>query len=151
MSGKVTDTDHGAAALLARVRELSGGKRVRVGILTDEPKKAAALTLLEVAVVHEFGGGHVPQRSFIRATIDAHKADIERLQFALAKQVLAGTITPDQALQQLGARVASWMQTRISDGIAPALKDATVKAKGSSTPLVDTGQLFASVTWAVDG
>ena len=168
----VTSTDHGAAALIARVRALTEGVRVRVGVLDDSPKreprgarskrsrtraKAAArsqrqrLSLLEVAVVHEFGAGPVPQRSFIRATIDERRADIEAELANLARGVASGRLDARQALDLLGAKVAGWCQSRIAAGIAPALKAATVRRKGSSTPLVDTGQLRSSITWRVEG
>ena len=174
MSGAVTSTDHGAAALLARAKALAGGLRVRVGILDDSPKreprprasgskkrrvraKGAAqasrrtISLLEVAVVHEFGAGPVPQRSFIRATVDAHKSDIEAELKNLARGVVSGKIDARGALNLLGAKVAGWCQARIASGIAPALKAATVKRKGSSKPLVNTGQLRSAITWRVEG
>lgn len=178
MSGKVADRDHGARDLLARVRAMHGSRTVRVGILSDAPKRedakergkhskkkrirdkvarragaaaARKLSLLEIAIVHEFGGGHVPARSFIRATVDAKRAEILKLQVALAQQVLLGKITPDQALSQLGAKVAGWMKTRIAEGIAPPLSEATIKRKGSSVPLINTGQLRSSITHVVEG
>lgn len=183
MSGKVTDKDTGWREMLARVRALSGDRRVRVGVLADAPKdedkpvKGSAskkartrakvakkateaavggrekYTLLQVAIVHEFGAGPVPARSFIRATVDERRADILKLQVALARQVLQGKLTPDQALDQLGAKVAAWVKARIVAGIAPPLKPATIKRKGGkkATPLVDTGQLRSSITWAVEG
>ena len=180
MSGKVTDTGT-SAEFLARVRSLAAGPKVRVGVLADAPKREEkpgqrgkhakkartrakvakregaaarqAKTLLEVAIIHEFGGGHVPARSFIRATVDEKKAEIEKLQLALAKQVLAGKITRDQALAQLGAKVAAWCQARIVAGIAPPLRPATIKRKGGkkSTPLILTGQLKSAITFAVEG
>lgn len=167
-------TDHGAAALLNRARELTAGLRVRVGVLDDGAKrekrpraaqskkarvraKAAAqtraqrLSLLEVAVVHEFGAGPVPQRSFIRATIDERRADIEAEMANLARGVVSGKIDGRGALDLLGQKVAGWCQARIAAGIAPALKPATIRRKGSSTPLVDTGQLRSAITWRVEG
>ena len=134
----------------------TGGRRVRVGILADAPKTEhdsgdGAATLLEIAAIHEFGAGPIPQRSFIRATMDARQADIARLQEVLVGQVLDGKITPDQALALLGAKVAAWMQKTISEGIAPELKPETIARKGSSVPLVDTGQLKSSITYVVEG
>lgn len=163
MSGKVTTKDHGASKMLAQARELAKGKRVRVGILDDAPKDVAttdeagnrtttvdsAITLIEIAIIHEFGLGDVPQRSFIRATIDERKADIERLLVSRARLVLAGKITADQALDQVGAKVAGWVVEKIDSNIAPALAESTVEEKGSSVALVDTGQLKASVSWLV--
>ena len=177
MSAKVTDRDAGAAELKKRLASMNAG-RVRVGILSDEAKreeKPAArgkhskkarvrakvekraegrreLSLLEVAVVHEFGAGHVPARSFIRATIDERRGDIAKLQLAVAKQVLAGRITAQQGLAQIGAKVASWMQARIVAGIAPPLSARTLKRKGKkTTPLILTGQLRGSISFAVEG
>ena len=175
MSGRVTVKDAGAAELLKRVRELSGGRRVRVGILADKPKDAvkgsaskkarirakvaaksgATKTLLEIAIIHEFGGGHVPARSFIRATMDERRDDIAKLQVAVARQVLAGALTAEQGLAQIGAKVASWVQARIVAGIAPPLAASTLRqkrrlsGKGKETPLVLTGQLKSSITFAV--
>ena len=175
MSGRVTIQGHGAAALLQRVRALSGGRKVRVGILADKPKDAvkgstskkariqrkvaaksgSTKTLLEIAVIHEFGAGHVPARSFIRATMDERAADIQKLQIAVARQVLAGALTPEQGLSQIGAKVAAWVQARIVAGIAPPLAESTrrrkrrLSGKGKDTPLILTGQLKSSVTFAV--
>lgn len=177
MSGRVTVQDHGGAALLKRVRELSEGRKVRVGILADKPKDAvkgstskkarirakvaaksgATKTLLEIAIIHEFGGGHVPARSFIRATMDERAGDIQRLQVAVARQVLSGALTAEQGLAQIGAKVAAWVQARIVAGIAPALAESTRRqkrrlgGKGKDTPLIATGQLRSSVTFAVVG
>ena len=160
MSGKVTDTDRGARDLLERLRALAKSTRkVRVGVLADAPKKSegaspSRLSLLEVAILHEFGApaAGIPQRSFIRATIDERAADIAKLQLALAKRVAEGAITEDQALAQLGAKVAAWCQARIVAGISPALAPSTIERKGNkTTPLVLTGQLKSSITYAVEG
>lgn len=166
--------DHGANALLARAKALAEGLRVRVGVIDDGAKrekrpraaqskkarvraKAAAqtraqrLSLLEVAVVHEFGAGPVPQRSFIRAAIDEKRSEIEAEMANLARGVVSGKLDGRAALDLLGAKVAGWCQARIAAGIAPALKPATIRRKGSSTPLVDTGQLRSAITWRVEG
>lgn len=154
MTGVVVK-DNGAALMLSRARELAKGRVVRVGILADAPKdvrpdeKPSSMTLAEIAALHEFGapGAHIPQRSFIRATVDLHREEIQDLQVKLAARVLAGKLTPDQALGQLGAKVVGFIQRRIASNIPPKLKDATIAAKGSSVSLVDTGQLRSSVTW----
>lgn len=199
MSGGVTDRDHGAKAMIARLRELAAGRIARVGVLDDAPKdlpeakpaeesrekparvqargkhskksrtrkkvakrveaakkqRGPAKTLFEVAMIHEFGAGHVPQRSFIRATIDENRSEITRLQVAVAKHVLLGNITAEQGLDQIGTAVVGMVQTRIEKGIAPPLAASTKKAKAArtkrgdkkDTPLILTGQLLNSVTW----
>ena len=156
---KVTDTDRGAGDLVKRLRALAKStRRVKVGILSDAPKKAreggaGRYSLLEVAIVHEFGApaANIPQRSFIRATIDERAADIARLQLVVAQRVAMGEITEEQGLSQIGAKVASWIKARIADGIAPPLAESTVRRKKSTKPLVDTGQLRSAITHAVEG
>ena len=153
---KVTVKDSGAKALLARAHKLAAGRVVRVGVLDDAPKTehdggSSQMSLLEVAATHEFGApaANIPQRSFIRGTVEAKGAEIATLQVALAKRVLEGKLEPDAALEQLGAKVVSMVQNRIADGIAPALNPETVDRKGSTTPLIDTGQLRSSITYRV--
>lgn len=142
--------------MLARAREIAGGRGVRVGILADEPKRSrepqdSGLSLVEVALIHEFGApaAGIPQRSFLRAAIDEHAPDIRRLILAVAARALDGAITPAQALDQIGSKVAGWVQTRIDQGIAPSLKPETIARKGSSKPLVNVGQLKSAITWKV--
>lgn len=160
MTARVTDTDRGARALAESLRAL-GKARVRVGVLADAPKKTGtrtgkrgrqiqqAATLAEVAAAHEFGTATIPQRSFIRATVDLKAGEIGALQEKLAAQVAEGKITPEVAMERLGAAVQGMVQVRIAEGIGPALAPATVARKGSDKPLVDTGQLRSSVTYQV--
>jgi hypothetical protein len=169
VTATITDTDRGMAAFAAR---LIGNKTVRVGILSDEPKRSLAhpgeggkrgretkavtfdqgqhATLLEVAIINEFGGGHVPQRSFIRATIDENLDRIHAAQVALAKQIVLAQITGDQAMARLGAFVAGLIKARIAAGIEPANAASTIERKGSSKPLISTGQLRSAITFAVE-
>lgn len=160
MTARVTDTDRGARALAESLRAL-GKARVRVGVLADAPKKTGtrtgkrgrqiqqAATLAEVAAAHEFGTATIPQRSFIRATVDLKAGEIGALQEKLAAQVAEGKITPEVAMERLGAAAQGMVQTRIAEGIGPALAPATVARKRSNKQLVDTGQLRSSVTYQV--
>jgi hypothetical protein len=151
----VRDTDKGARALAARLHRVAGS-RVKVGVLDDAPKEegesfsGGELSLLEVAALHEFGGGNIPQRSFIRAGVDENLPEIRATQHALAVQVMRGATSLPVALDRLGAKVAALLQNRIARGIAPENAPSTVARKGSSTSLVDTGQLKASITWQVE-
>lgn len=153
MSVTVRDTDRGLAARLAALRDFDRWVVV-VGVLADEgarPHEDSDLTVLDIATIHEFGApaAGIPQRSFVRATVDEHRADIARIQRALAARVIAGKLDVRGALEQLGAKVVGLIQTRIAAGIAPPNAPATVERKGSATPLVDSGQLRGSVTYAV--
>lgn len=151
MSVRISDVDHGFLRLADRLAKKA---RVRVGILADEPKETedgdtSPLSLVEIAAIHEFGApaAGIPQRSFIRGTVDEKRHEIEQLQFAQAKRIVLGQVDPDHAVEQLGAKVAAMMQRRIAQGIPPPNAPETVERKGSSTPLIDTGQLRSSLSY----
>lgn len=142
------------AALVRRLR-VSQDPFVKVGVLQSHGagKKHADgdATLVEVATAHEFGAGPIPERSFIRRTIREKERAIVGLQAKLTAQVVEGRLTMERALQLIGAFVAGEIKKRIAEGapIPPPLKAATIEAKGSSRPLVDTGQLAGAVAWEV--
>jgi phage gpG-like protein len=54
-------------------------------------------------------------------------------------------------LEQAGEYIAGKMVDKISSGLSPGLKPATIAAKGSSTPLIDTGELISQVTHKMEG
>ncbi len=153
MAGKVSVKDNGLSRVVANLSRGKGG-RVRVGVLHDAPKKGddtGRATLLEVAAYNEFGApaANVPQRSFIRATVDAKKPEIQAAQGRVAKQVLAGKITFHQGLEQIGAKVVGLMKQRIAAGIPPENAESTIARKGSSKPLINFGQLRGAITYEV--
>lgn len=149
MSFKIIDRDHGYKKFLREVFS-KGQTQLEVGVLADEGSKKHAksdLTVLEIATIHEFGLGNNPERSFIRAWFDENKEQNEELLFRLAEQVIAGKLTREQAMNQAGLRFVAGIQKRITDRIPPPLKQATIMRKGSTVPLVDTGQLKSSITY----
>lgn len=155
---KITSTDRG---LLARIRAASMGDRglaVKVGVLADkgaEPKRGGEtdepLTVMDVATQHEFGApaAGIPQRSFVRATVDEHEDYLLEQCKEAAVRVLTEKQTPKQALGELGAEVVGLIQERMAAGISPPNDPTTVARKGSATPLIDTGQLRSSISWEV--
>jgi hypothetical protein len=112
-------------------------------------KNARGITVLDVANWMEFGTATVPARSFIRAWFDENKERANRTLVALLWSVIDGKLTKAQMLAVLGLRFVAQIQLRISDGIPPPLKQATIDRKGSSVPLISTGQLRSSITHRV--
>jgi hypothetical protein len=147
------DKDRGWKRLRRELRKSIRKPHVVVGIFGDaasEPKqKSPKLTNAQVASVHEFGLGNVPERSFIRGTVDERAKGISRIARKGARAVLAGTATTRFALEVLGIFVQGAIRRRISRGIPPPLKEATKRRKGSSMPLIDTGQLRGSIDYEV--
>lgn len=132
----VKDTDHGFKAALADFAKTNVD--VVVGVLGS-----AGESEVIIAAVHEFGSqdGHIPQRSYLRSTIDDRRGEIfDLLELQLKKS------KPEVAAGRIGMQVVSMVRERIRDRISPALKPATIKRKGSDIPLIDTGRLLQSIT-----
>lgn len=145
------DTDNGYKALVERIYGLKKPK-VAVGIFEADGGQPHGdeVTVADVAAWNEFGTETIPERSFLRAWFDEN---IDRAREALHRlmlRVVEGKLTKEQALEQFGLWVQGEIQKRIAQGISPPNAQSTINAKGSSKPLIDTGQLRSSVTFGVD-
>ena len=152
------------------VRELNylATHKVEIGIFADAKREDGA-PMLVIAAANEFGakipkrqarfggpddensGGWIiiPERSYLRAwfdeNVDALQATIERL----IGQVVEGKISGRAALETIGGYVATHVQAYMVDLKTPPNAPSTIRRKGSSNPLIDTGQLKDSITWKV--
>ena len=108
---------------------------------------AAPQTVAEIAAHHEFGApeARIPQRSFIRAGIDGAQSEIATAIEELTKKVIDGAMSAQTAAARLGLVGVRAVQRKLIDGPFVPLSPKTIKAKGSSRPLIDTGQMRRSV------
>lgn len=151
MAFKLVDNDKGYKELVARVFGM-GHPKITVGVHAKEgeAEHGEGTTLADVATWNEFGAGSVPERSFLRAWFDENKERIKGVIKTLLTQVVAGKITEDVALERLGLWMQADIQKRIANGIPPPNATSTVAAKGSSTPLINEGQLRSGITFKVE-
>jgi hypothetical protein len=130
----------------------AGNLHVKVGVLSDEGHDGE-LSILELAAIHEFGSpaANIPQRSFIGSTMNEKEREIAELCAKLVGKIYEGKMTAEKALEILGQFLAAEIKKKVTTGdhIPPPLAPATVAAKGSDRPLVDTGQMINSVTHKV--
>lgn len=107
--------------------------------------------LLLIANVHEFGApkAGIPERSYIRAGYDKNVDKYIKKAEGYLQEVLDGKIEARSLYTKLGQTMAQDIQKHIKGSIPPPLKPATVKRKGSSLPLVDTGRLLGSIGYEV--
>jgi hypothetical protein len=112
----VLDRDRGFRALQRRLRG-SGRRRVTVGIHEDvggEPRGDA--TLADIGFFNEFGTVDIPERSFLRATVDEGEGKIRALQRKLGRAVISNRtrMDPRRALEILGLSTVRAAQRRSS-------------------------------------
>ncbi|MWN31012.1 MULTISPECIES: hypothetical protein [unclassified Gilliamella] len=124
-----------------------------VGIPSDENsrKESASITNAELGVIHEFGVPEkgIPERSFMRSTASEEAENLGRLGNARIAECLKGQKSAHDAFADVGAYLQGKIVEKITDGDFVANKEETAKRKKSSKPLIDTGQLRASITYEV--
>lgn len=146
MARNIVDRDRGYKALMRNVGAVRGGSAVKVGILSrNAGKDHGGVTVLDIAIVHEFGLGDNPERSFIRAWVDENQTEVRKRLRAIATRVMFKGADPDTEMQRFGIWAVAQIKNRIVSHIAPPLAPATVARKGSDTPLVDTGVMLSSI------
>jgi hypothetical protein len=144
---KLVDRDRGLEAIRRAVEEAQG--YVKVGVLQEAGQREdGKLSNAEVAFVHEFGAGKVPERSYLRSSFDTHRNAYLAMLKRMVPLIYSRKLSGRQALELMGQRAVADTKARIQSGLHPALAPATIARKGSSTPLIDTGQLLNSLTYA---
>ena len=143
------DKDRGWKKLMAEIKRASmAGPVVAVGIFGDKGQESqpdgSGIPTVTVAQINEFGVG-VPERPFIRGTVDARKKDIHREQRRLALGILDGKLNTTRALNLLGIFVKAQMRDYIVAHIPPPNAPTTIAKKGSATPLIDTGHMMNAI------
>lgn len=126
---------------------VQGPKAVKVGF----PKGKADKDVVSVAIWNHFGTSRgIPARPFITIAMFKNRRQIR----AALRQIAKGTVengTPLAAqLPKLGALGTGMIQDQIAANTPPPNAPATIKKKGSSRTLIDTGRMRQSTTWEID-
>ncbi len=148
---------------LRKAMDEMNGARVKVGFPEDGavgyPTKAGSSQLpaerkdmseiAQIAAWNEFGvsSRNIPPRPFFRDTVDGKREEINQFILKVEDLVLIGKKTVDEGLELIGLKVQALMRQVIRSGSFEPNKPATIRAKHSSKPLVDTAQMLNSITF----
>lgn len=150
MSVVIKDIDRGYGRLRKALNKTQWDVKIGVPDTPHVDAKGRTMPMDELMAVHEFGLGNNPERSFLRAWVDEHYEEIlERMANATRAGIGAGDLY--SALKFVGQWGVDEIRKRIWARIPPELNEETVKRKGGSTPLVDTGQAVNSIVDEVEG
>lgn len=136
----------------------SDGAHVNVGVLSDEstwkkPKKHLTSTedanLASIAAFNEFGSRSIPPRPFMKQSFDKNRTQVNNFIADQYSEVLAGKKTIDGALKLVGVFFEGKVKETIANGNFAANDPKTIRKKGSSKPLIDTGRLRQSISHEV--
>lgn len=125
------------------LKELDG-KKVVVGLRGPDEVK-------EYALYNEFGTVHIPARPFFRTALifeEGNKKVVDYVRETFS-QVMTGKLTSEQAMDKIGLFCKGRVIQSITNGKWEPLDKATIKAKGKSKPLVDTGTMLKSFDYEV--
>ena len=104
-----------------------------------------------VATVNNFGSvsNNIPARDFMTQGAEPAIDATQPIAAALIPLLNQGKVTPAEILRQMGPFAEAAFKKKLTDGPWEPNAPATIAAKGSSRPLIDTGLLRNSLTHVV--
>lgn len=148
--GRVVDRDLGYRKIMRNLREMGRAPvEVFVGVRAE-----SGAELVTIAAVNEFGSsdGHVPERSYLRSTVDENRAKyLKALTAATGKGIDKGRATMARELGKVGQVAVGDVQRKIRDIDTPPNAPSTIRQKGFDNPLIETGRLRQSIDFKVEG
>lgn len=124
---------------------------VKVGVLGNGSTNG--ISVQDYAIFNEYGTSRIPARPFFRLSVGTANAqnEIKEYMKQQVEQIIQGGMSAQQAYENLGTFIVQKIKKTIMSGSFAANKDATVKKKGQSTPLVDTHSLYNSISYEIVG
>lgn len=139
----------------APTRSIVGPSKVKVGF----PAGKADARNIQKAVWNEFGtrggasgggwGGPIPERPFMRNAMRENKSAYQNAMRVSAVKILRGETSLSTVLSKLGNKGARDIEAEIDALKSPPNSPVTIAMKGSSNPLIDTGEMAKVVTFEV--
>lgn len=123
---------------------------VKVGFPKESPKTQdkddKGVSAVFKATVNNFGLG-VPKRPFMDIAYARNKREYRKIVIKSFKKI--EDLDMIKFANQLGLKAQGDVQKEIVSLRSPANNEKTIESKGSSNPLIDTGNMLQSVTFAV--
>jgi hypothetical protein len=143
MTAQITGNFSKAKELIEKLKA-SSQKAVYVGFPAEFDKKVEGsdnFNLASLAAVLEFGNERIPSRPFLRQTL----AENQNKYIDLFVNLIGKGISVEQVYDQVALIAQGDVQLNIAKGDWVANAKSTIKRKGSSKPLIDTGKMRQSV------
>lgn len=151
LSKDVEDRDLGLAKIIRETGEMDGAI-LEVGILAEEGSRKGDgnLTSAQVGLYMEVGApkANVDARPWLSTAIDDNQNRINAMIRVTTEAALDGKDF-ERRMKLDGERVRTMIQSKIRNGDPKwkPLEDSTIAKKGSTKPLIDTGQLIGSQSY----
>ena len=100
------------------------------------------------AAINEYGTSKIPQRPFIRTATSRYGKSWGSKSAKAVQSVMKG-MPISQVTELVGMQMKSDISSTLTNGPWTPNSVVTIAKKGSSRPLIDTGELRASITYKV--
>lgn len=153
----ITSTVRRDNGLLDRIRLVARRytTKVEVGYFGNQMHRpsitsgsSGRIAISDLARIHEHGLG-VPKRAFVEPALQLNKAKYLRYVGKQITPIIRRRQTMNNVWQTLGAMAVADVQKYMLTASFKPLAPATIRRKGSSKPLIDTGQMSQSITYRV--
>lgn len=134
-------------------RELARANRLEVAVgVLEGSKNGEGYSIAEYAAANEYGTDNIPSRPSMRTAFDENVAAITRDMQRQHAAMVTGERTAEAALTVIGQKQADRTKNTITGrDFLPKLSESTIKRKGSTKTLVDTGAMVNAVQISVRG
>lgn len=138
----------GVTAKIARKKYLElpksilGNTKAKVGW----PASKVNQEIVNKAIWTNFGTINMPERPALSNAFDNNRSNYIDALKKSAPKVLRGEVNVGQIISKIGILFSDDVKQEIVDLDSPANAPSTIKKKGSSNPLIDTGEMKNSVT-----
>ncbi len=150
VEAQVIDNASPALRLISkRISKIAGS--VRVGVA--EGNHASGIPLQKLAAIHEFGSRKrkIPARPFLAPPMKANTGKYIRFIASQAPALIFGQTNSGEVMDEVGNMAVDDVIAHINTGNFVPLKASTIRRKGSSKPLIETGQLKRSIVSRREG
>jgi phage gpG-like protein len=140
----------GVQGLLERIAEL-GEPKVYIGIPSSANPRQGAANNATIAAVHELGAPSrgIPARPFLIPTMQNNADKYTTLMAQGFRNALQDKEKAAEVYEKIGLVASSDVKDYIVSGQFVPLKESTIDRKGSSKPLIDSGELRNSISYEV--
>lgn len=148
MGAKVTDKMTAEGRRFQKMLKNLAQMEVRVGFQHGKATESDGTDICDVAAWNELGTVHMPSRPFLRKSVDENEGKINTFLQSKKSDLLEGT-APEQVLKEIGIFQKDLIQEKITEGEFTPNAVSTIKQKGSSKPLIDSGRMRQSVNYVI--
>lgn len=126
---------------------ITGPSKVKVGF----PEGESEGDIVDRAIWNHYGTSRgIPARPFLLNAIRKNRRKYRAALKKSAPKILRGETTMKTVVSKLGILSQGDIQKEITELRSPPNAQSTIDQKGSSNPLIDTGEMRGAVTWKVD-